>query len=298
MPYRFTGRKCVRIAHHISGIWSPQPSEDPLKAGSRGAGVLVSPYLNACLEGEGEGLLVDYKGSQPRMRPLEILASRLPSRDAMIRIDLTLPPGRGYATSAASSIGYALLANWLAGGSLIESFQLAHEAEVRALTGLGDVASITLGRMLNFRWTAGPPPEAVVDSYPVPSSVVVASFSLGSMDTRDMLASAMEVFRREGERSLLRLEREPGFEVFLEEARRFSRATGQLRGQVENAVVAADRSCGGCVLGYFVKKTLLVVFVEKGWATELPSLLSSQGVFFEYSHLHRVVGEGVLLGPA
>ena len=301
MPSKPDGSSvCIKVGHHISGIWAPYPGDDPLSSGSRGAGVLVGPYSRACLETfSGETpespYHVSYGGSSIRMRPLDILArENPPPPNSRVIVELSLPPGRGYATSAVASMAYALLVLWGKRG-FHEAIAEAHSAEVRALTGLGDVSSITLGRMVNLRRTPGPPPRGVVDSYPVPRGVLVLSVSLGSMETRDMLVLGMDVFRKYGEEALSRLERDPGFDRFLEEARWFSEQTGQLKPTLKEQVSELGSMCRGCIIGYYVKKTLLTLFVEKDWAPELPSLLQRAGLVGEFSSLHRLLETGVLL---
>ncbi len=301
MPSRPAGSAaCIKVGHHISGIWAPYPGDDPLSSGSRGAGVLVGPYSRACMEaspGETQGspYRVSYGGSLIRMRPLDILArENPPPPNNRVLVELSLPPGRGYATSAVASMAYALLVLWHERG-FHGAIAEAHSAEVRALTGLGDVSSITLGRMVNLRRTPGPPPRGVVDSYPAPHGILVLSVSLGSMETRDMLALGMDVFRKYGEEALSRLEKDPGFDRFLEEARWFSEKTGQLKPALGERVRELGRMCRGCVMGYYVKKTLLTLFVEKDWAAELPSLLPRAGLVGEFYSLHRLVDTGLLL---
>ena len=247
----------VGVPLHITGFWSPRIGDTALESGSRGAGLVIRPLLRVQAE-PAEGFEVILNGSKASFRTLEILADKLGIQGRYV-VDSPAPLGAGFAVSAATAIGVAYAWSRLSGLDESEAARAAHEAEVEARTGLGDVVAILQGSHLEIRIKPGGPGVGVVSSIEVPKDYKVVAAILGSMDTRVMLESLpVEVYQM-AEDSLARLESNPSLEVFLEEAYMFSKAAGMLTNEVEDAVESC-RDDG--LLGFFVKKRVLAAVIH------------------------------------
>ncbi len=229
------------IPHHVTGFWIPTYAEDPLSTGSVGAGVLIGGAVAAYGEEEGvwyNDLLLEPGGD--------------------VRISSEFPLGYGYAASAVVSIAKAIGAFGLSR----EAFTKAHVEEATRRTGLGDVLAIYTGGCLIVRTRPGAPGVGAAHSLTCPNVYAVTA-DLARIDTRHMLASRHEAIVEAGSEALRIFMREPSFTSFLEAAERFSRRVGFLDERAE----ALRRRRG--VLGLFVKKGVLAIFVEREWATDV-----------------------------
>ncbi len=247
----------VGVPLHITGFWSPRFGDTPLETGSRGAGLVVRPLLRVQAE-LAEGFELVFNGSRTSFRTVELLARKLGMRGRYV-VDSPAPLGAGFAVSAAVAIGLSYAWSQLSGIDEASAARAAHEAEVEARTGLGDVIAILEGSHLEIRVKPGGPGVGLVSSIEVPREYKVVTAILGSMDTRVMLDTfPVEVYQM-AEDSLARLESNPSLEVFLKEAYMFSKAAGMLANEVEDAVEACSDEG---VLGFFVKKRVLTVVVH------------------------------------
>ena len=264
-----TRRACSRVSHHVTAFFIPEIRGSPLESGSRGAGLVVDPPVKAC---------VSPAGSPPSAygRTVELAMRKVGAPDVRIEVFEPLPPARGYASSAATALAASLAAALYKGLPVSRALRASHEAEVEAGTGLGDVVAIASGGYgVAVRLKAGGPGVAVVDSIPVPRSVLVLSVELGSMETRELLASYTQEMAREAEASLARLAEFMTFEVFAEEARRYTEATGLAKTVPQPLLEAVSRLPG--LISFYVKKRLLVIIVEEDRAQDAVSELSKAG---------------------
>ncbi len=102
-----------------------------------------------------------------------------------------LPVGAGYGTSGASAASLSLALNERLGNHLssTDALRIAHVADVEAKTGLGTVASVSIGG-LAVRVEPGAPGVGRVMRLPTPSNLRVVSGSFGPMSKPRVLSSA------------------------------------------------------------------------------------------------------------
>ena len=176
-----------------------------------------------------------------------------------------LPLGAGYATSGSIAVSVSLALGAARGLSVNESLELAHVAEIEELTGLGDVLAISCGVGLVVRLKPGAPGRGVAECYPLPPGLSILSLEFGAMDTRSLIQS-MEKYKNIAMDSIKRIAEDPSFEVFLEEARRFT-VKSSILGHLGNIDVSMIEKTPG-LLGYYAKKRVLVVIVEESLTRE------------------------------
>ncbi len=162
----------------ITCIFSPHLSDDVRKCGSIGVGFTIEKGVRVV---ESEGIFVNSKSVDfPTVR---FVVERLNLKGAHIYADL--PFGCGFGMSGASALAVANLID----APLIELADIAHEAEVKNLTGLGDIVTQTFGGIV-VRKNAACPSKAVVERY---SWKITLDFVImGEISTKDVLADDLK----------------------------------------------------------------------------------------------------------
>lgn len=269
-----------RSPHHISGFWVPHRHENPELMGSLGVGILIEPGMEArsC-----RGCSVSLDGLCIEMPVAKYVFERLGILSC-VDIRSTIPPGVGGAVSAFASISLACEAMRIMGRpctsreALLEASRAAHYAEVKALTGLGDVIAMLTGGGLVMRLRPGAPGFGHAVSINDPS-VDVFSIVLGvverTLTTPDMLRNMWDSIYNYGSMAYRSFQDDPGFLRFLELSNMFSRSAGFLDRDLEEGLnrTLATHMRRGVVAGYYVKKSLLVVAVERGYEGEIVEIL-------------------------
>ncbi|KAB1192271.1 sugar kinase [Haloferax sp. MBLA0076] len=221
------------VPGHITGFFSAHPDDDPAVAGSRGAGVTLSDGVTVTVE-PADKSVVTLDGEAVEMPPVTDVLGAL-GVTAVVRADSELPLGAGFGVSGAMALGSALAANAVfeCGRSENELVTLAHEAEVRAGTGLGDVVAQARGGM-PIRVDPGAPGHGRMDGIPARPHIEYVAF--GGLSTADVLAGDTTTLTAAGETALDALLEEPTVGRFLSESRRFARDANLLTDRVETAI--------------------------------------------------------------
>ncbi len=255
----------------------PKLTKDPLETGSIGAGLVLEPGIVFKVNREGlRGLSLN--GSELRS---EVLNELLPEM-ARVEVESELPLGAGYAMSASLALACSVAAELEnEEPDLLSAFRRAHVAEVRAMTGLGDVLALYAGRGLAVRLKQGAPGIGEVEAIEVPHGIAVVTAVLGSMSTAEMLRRYADRIRQHGTEAFNRFLRNPTLESFLENAREFAKGVGFLTQDVEDRV----RPVRDMLLGYSVKKRVFFAVVRE---EELPDVSSHLRTEFGEVHVHRV----------
>jgi len=110
-----------------------------------------------------------------------------------------LPIGAGYGTSGAGAASLSLALNKAFGGQLsrIRALRVAHVAEVDAKTGLGTVASVSVGG-LAVRVSPGAPGIGKVRKIATPSGIRIVSGSFSKLSKPRILSSRKLIERVNG----------------------------------------------------------------------------------------------------
>ncbi len=131
---------------HITGFFYIHDDADPLRMGSCGCGfTLESGVCTTAWPADRTVVYLDGKPSEaPTTRTvIELLADR----PVHVESELDIPVGGGFGASGAGAFSTALALNSALGlgKTYNELSYVAHAAEVKNRTGLGDVAGMTLG---------------------------------------------------------------------------------------------------------------------------------------------------------
>jgi len=254
----------VDVPLHITSMWLPKYTDDPVTTGSLGTGVVIRPgvKLTVRLGGKGEPSvgLVDY-----------VLAKF--DADAIVSYESPVELGVGYGMSAALTLGTAVGVAALLGGSTIEAAKVAHIAEVENRTGLGDVIAEYYGGGIEVRVRPGPPGVGLLDRVPYPEDLVVLTVDLGRGSTPTMLRELANRLGEIGPRYVEKMINEPTYENFLRLSREFSREIGFLTRDIEGRLSPCTRYADT----YYVKKGVLVILTHEDEEEQLTQCLGEVG---------------------
>ena len=146
------------VPSHITGFFVPFFSEDFLKTGSTGAGVSLSSGLETKIKVmEGSNTVDVYlngikatKNSAPvSLNCINLIKKRFPeyftNKDILIEHESDVPVESGFGASASAALGICFSIKDLIKISPEECIKIAHETEVKNLSGLGDVVAEVKG---------------------------------------------------------------------------------------------------------------------------------------------------------
>ncbi|BAD86330.1 GHMP kinase [Thermococcus kodakarensis KOD1] len=239
------------IPAHITAFFVPVFHEEPLKAGSLGAGVNLSKGTNVFASIETGTLErhihVAFNGEPVKREEAEItyyVAEKLVPKDFLGEVEVwqyfDFPNGYGFGNSAGGALGTALALSYAFGGTWLRAAQLAHEAEVKHKGGLGDVIGQLAGG-IEVRIKPGGPGIGVTDNLFFEDYKVLV-VPLGRLSTREVLdGDVVKAIEVEGRKALEELLKEPKPERMMVLARNFAEKTGLLPGELSEIARELDK---------------------------------------------------------
>ncbi|MEZ0289859.1 MAG: hypothetical protein ABWJ42_02070 [Sulfolobales archaeon] len=257
---------------HITGVWKPLYSDNPLESGSVGVGLVLEPSTqitypidlscdlevnDRCISIDMISLARDLYGYRDKMR----IRSRVP-----------LGVGAGVSANIAVGIGYSVSRNILSvdetihgARRLISAGLIAHELEVRSRTGLGDVIAELAGYGLEFRRKPGPPCIGEIESFLTRDVSVIVGVLTTTLYTPEMLRRMSPEIIARAESLIERFDSDPSIETFTEISHEFSKTMGFLSRDLDEVIRDSLKRyiAGGVVFGYYVKKSLLVILYDR-----------------------------------
>lgn len=253
----------IQVPLNISGFWVPQRGETYRDTGSLGASLTLEP----------PAIFLVTRGSCPAYVNGICLEEYHPIVQELLATGISVhglspvPIGVGSAVSGALAIALAYSYLYLRKGSELNSTDvgtLAHRIELEVGGGLGDVICQTTGGGLVLRRKPGPP--GVGEAVPIPvEDVEVTLGILGNrITTREMLFRFSDKFSDVGLRVYREFISKPDLRNFLRLAKEFSMDVGFMSQEMVNSLEAAFGDLLNEVIGYFVKKSLLVVVHRPG----------------------------------
>ena len=185
---------------HITGFFQIcDKADNPLKKGSRGAGITISRGVTTRVEVEAaqkHQTHIIINGSVEPAPVSEAVISALlthqPDKAFKISVshEVAMPIGYGFGTSGSGALSLALALSEALDLPLtrIEAAQIAHIAEVQQKTGLGTVIAETIGGV-EIRTIAGGPGVGVIETIPTQKDLRVVCLPFGPIATPDYLSN-------------------------------------------------------------------------------------------------------------
>ena len=234
------------VPGHVTGFFTVDRNETPMRTGSRGAGLALSEGVTVTVR-EADERGVALNGEAVTVGAVERVLDALRVTGG-VRAATDLPVGAGFGVSGAMALGTALAANAVfeCGLSVNELTTVAHGAEVQAGTGLGDVVAQRHGGV-PVRLEPGGPQHNEMDAVPARSRVEFVTE--GERSTADVIGGDTGALTRAGTAALSELVREPTLPTFMTASRTFSREAGLLSEWVREVVTDVAEAGGDAAMG-------------------------------------------------
>lgn len=251
---------------NVSGFWIPYRGSSYLDTGSIGASLTLEPPVVFKLTRSPCPLYLNgvcFKEYHSIVRDLLHLGISIHGLSPV-------PLGVGSAVSGAIAIALAYTYLYLSrdaevGVNAVGS--LAHRIEVETSGGLGDVICQSVGGGLVLRKKPGPPGVGEAYSFPTRDVEITLGVLEERITTKEMLYKFADKFTAIGPRVFKEFVDKPDLENFLRLSREFSMGVGFMSRETSRKLDEAFRNLSEIVLGYFIKKSLLVVVHEVGYSS-------------------------------
>lgn len=259
------------VPSHITGFFAAHRKDDPRLSGSIGCGLCLSlgaattitittntaiTTTNAIVNNttivadRHSGGLPDHEillNGHPSPAPVSrFVVDKLAAGPVQVSTELQMPFGSGFGASGAGALGaaYALNSLFDLGLTADQAAAVAHEAEVRNRTGLGDVIAQNTGGLV-VRLHPGAPGTGRIDRIPVPP-LPISFVVKGPISTKAVLSdeTVMRDVNRAGVAALKDLLKRPTFLNFMLLSRRFTVQSGLASDWALQAIEAVQ-SAGG-----------------------------------------------------
>ena len=242
----------VFVPAHITGFFSVHREDDPVRTGSRGAGLTLTDGVHISAE-LAESSLVTMDGETVQIEPVEFVLEQFEIA-AQIEARSDVPLGAGFGVSGAMALGTAIALNQLSerSRSTNELVSIAHVAEVLAGTGLGDVVAQARGGV-PIRIEPGAPEIGIMDD--IPGTGRIEYLSLGELSTEEVLMGDVGPINTAGGSALVRLRERPTVRELLRTSRTFAHESSLLTDDVEaivEEVLAHEGEASMAMLGQTV----------------------------------------------
>ncbi|WP_295727275.1 pantoate kinase [uncultured Methanobrevibacter sp.] len=223
----------VFMPAHITGFFSIENNDNPLKNGSCGVGFLLDRGVKTTLKNSSEFKIDVNQGSDIVIN--EVLKYFNIEDSFEITQDIQFPIGAGFGTSAASALSLSLALNEFfdCGYSKNECGQIAHKAEVSLGGGLGDVIGQT-GSGLVLRTRPGAPGVGKIKSFE--EDIYVATKFFGKIDTASVIRNPehKKIISVNGRKCLDSFKKNSSVENFLRLSYEFSLNTKLMTNEVQS----------------------------------------------------------------
>ena len=235
----------IFVPSHITGFFEIIDNNNPLKKGSKGAGVVMDKGVTTEVKiSEGNGIKIKINGKNDPFnttiteKTIEIIKRNfnLDYKKIIIQHEVQVPIAAGFGTSAAFALGTVFgISNIL---KLPLTFkgaaQIAHIAEVEMKSGLGDVIGEISGGMI-LRLKEGAPGIGITDKLILDNeNIYVISKCLGEINTANIIEDPVykDRINSMGRDLLQKLIQNPKPENLMCLSRKFAQKTGLMSDEV------------------------------------------------------------------
>jgi pantoate kinase len=249
----------IFVPSHITGFFEIIDHPDPLKKGSRGAGVVIDKGVITRVKiSDGSGTKIRINGKKDPKNititeeTLEILKKNFNLENKKIKIEheVQVPIGAGFGTSAAFALGTSLGISKVFNlpFTFNKAAQVAHTAEIKMHSGLGDLMGEIYGGIL-LRVKEGAPGIGIIDKIVLKETddLFVISKTFGEIKTADIIGDPVykAKINEMGRNLLQQLIKDPKPEKFMELSKKFAADTGLISDEVKNAIEVLENETMG-----------------------------------------------------
>ncbi len=269
----------IRVPLHITGFWKPVYTRDPLTTGSLGAGINISSHLVADIMKSDRPVL--YLNDKITHVPTVERVFRYYGKPVIVRAYTDALLGAGYGLSAALALAASIGITILYGirTTIEKAASIAHIAEVEEATGLGDVIAMYYGGF-EARVKPGPPGIGEIVKLPYDPSIRIVTVTLGRYYTASMLREYGVKQYVTADNYLKELLSYPDLQNFLILSRSFTKTFFNYD-TVERIIDQLKRY----LIGYYLKKKVLVLAIEKDYLNDITEYISNRGLKYIISSI-------------
>ncbi len=212
-----------------------------LKRGSRGVGITTS--LGAFTSIKKTSNTEVFLNNKKIKTSIQHTILKLLNLNAAVYTDTLLPIKHGFGMSAAAAISTALALNheFKLNMSYFETLQIAHMAEIMNHTGLGDIATQSMGGF-TIRLKEGALPYGIVDRVMVDSKLTILALD-GEMETKSIITDPF--YKKKitfyGKNALDMFLKNKNLEYAFELGVKFSKSIGLLTDEMEEIIKKSEK---------------------------------------------------------
>ncbi|WP_338099105.1 pantoate kinase [Methanolapillus africanus] len=247
--------KTVFCPGHITGFFQICNHDDPHQKGSIGCGIALDKGLLTTVNVSANKTEVILNGKKEPGETTLAVVSEMKKRAEMkynrsfefsISGVSDFPPGSGFGISAAGALGAAFAINESLnlGLSRDDLVEMAHVAEVKAGSGLGDVAGESLGGLV-LREKPGGAQFGKFYKIPAPEKKVFC-LVMGELSTKDVISNPehIKAINDAGKKAMENFRKTKTIESFMKESFNFTNQIGLLSSHARKAIDAVDENMG------------------------------------------------------
>lgn len=246
---------------HITGFFLVHRDDDILHTGSCGCGITLSHGVTSTVATRSitkDGHSCVFIDGVPHTRgPAVDCVEELASSGINVDINSCIPSGCGLGASGAGTLATAIAIDDALKLNLSPAaiVQVAHKAEVRNSTGLGDVVAQATGGLV-VRTKAGASPFGVCRQIPCRPQEI-AYVTMGEISTASILSdkNAISAINRAGKNALKEFLQKPCIEMFMAQSKEFAINSGIIDDAVLDAIEAVE-AAGGLASQAMLGKTV------------------------------------------
>lgn len=213
----------VFVPSHITGFFQVVDHNNPLKKGSRGAGIVINRGVTTTVKSSNKTKIDGLETIAKKV--IEVMKRYYNIGNIKVKHEIDVPIGCGLGVSGACALGTAIgIAKELKLPiTLNQAADFAHLAEVELKTGLGDVIAELSGGLV-IRTREGAPSYGKIDKIIVPSLYVIIKV-LDKINTPAILKDKLylEKINKIGEKMLKKILIQPSLKNFLNLSSNFSK---------------------------------------------------------------------------
>ena len=244
-------KACAFVPGHVTGFFEiHDEAKDIRQRGSRGAGICLSKGVFTMVEvAESNQKSIEiFLNEEKEKAPVTryVVEKIIENKTYEVKVSSTfeLPQGQGFGISGAGALSSSLALSKALDLELTidEIICIAHQAEIACHTGLGDVMPQSIGGVVT-REREGCHPFGKIKNIDIADVEVVLCIIGGPLATGDIITNVEHKKRinKFGEKCLQKLIKNPNLQDILKLSYRFSKGTGLMSKDVENAILAADK---------------------------------------------------------
>lgn len=239
------------VPGHVTGFFSVHRADDPATTGSTGAGIAIADGVTVTVE-QADTRTVELNGTAATVDPVETVLDAF-GTPVRVEIETALPVGAGFGVSGAATLGTAMATATVLDEPRSEQtlIELAHTAEVKAHTGLGDVVAQARG---GVPIRLAPGAAGALDG--IPATGRIEYLALGDLSTAQVLTDDTTRLSAAGTAALDRLRETPTLDTLFDAAREFAIEADLLTPAVREAITAVE-AAGGTAMMSMLGETVI-----------------------------------------